>query len=83
MRPLAILDSTLREGEQFNGAFFTLEQRLAIARLLDAVGVTFIEVPSPIASPETQSAVRALCEAGLRAHRGACALRRGRCGGRA
>ena len=38
-----ILDSTLREGEQFAGAFFTLEQRLAIARLLDAVGVAFIE----------------------------------------
>jgi len=68
MRPLAILDSTLREGEQFNGAYFTLEQRLSIARLLDTTGVTFIEVPSPIASPETQSAVRALCEADLRAH---------------
>ena len=39
---LAILDSTLREGEQYSGAFFTLEQRLTIARLLDAIGVTFI-----------------------------------------
>lgn len=48
MRSLAILDSTLREGEQFAGAFFTLEQRLNIARMLDAVGVSFIEVPSPI-----------------------------------
>ncbi len=67
MRSLAILDSTLREGEQFAGAYFTLEQRLTIARLLDAVGVALIEVPSPIASPETQSAVQAICEAGLRA----------------
>jgi len=45
MRSLAILDSTLREGEQFTNAFFTLEQRLQIARLLDTVGVEFIEVP--------------------------------------
>ncbi len=67
MRALAILDSTLREGEQFTGAFFSFEQRLAIARLLDAVGVTYIEVPSPIVSPETRRAINALCELDLRA----------------
>ena len=68
MRSLAILDSTLREGEQFTSAFFDLEQRLKIARLLDAVGVTFIEVPSPVVSSETQRTVYTLCELGLRAH---------------
>jgi len=67
MRPLAILDSTLREGEQFTGACFTLEQRLMIVRLLDAVGVAFLEVPSPIASPETQEAVQAICNLDLHA----------------
>jgi homocitrate synthase len=67
MRAPAILDSTLREGEQFTGAFFSFEQRLAIARLLDAVGVTYIEVPSPIVSPETRRATNALCELDLRA----------------
>lgn len=67
MRSLAILDSTLREGEQFVGSFFTLEQRLQIARLLDSVGVTFIEVPSPIASPETRKAIQSICELNLRA----------------
>src|SRR6266496_1409674 len=65
MRALAILDSTLREGEQFTGAFFNFEQRLTIARLLGAVGVTYIEVPSPIVSPETQRTVNALCELNL------------------
>src|SRR5438874_8744710 len=68
MRSLAILDSTLREGEQFTSAFFTFEQRLKIARLLDALGVTFIEVPSPIVSPETRQSVQAICELDLRAH---------------
>jgi homocitrate synthase len=66
-RPLTILDSTLREGEQFRGAFFSPEQRLEIARLLDAFGVSAIEVPSPIVSPATTSFVRALCGLGLRA----------------
>ena len=68
MRPVAILDSTLREGEQFAGSFFSHEQRLTIARMLDALGVAFIEVPSPVASPETSYAVQALCELNLCAH---------------
>ena len=68
MRSLAILDSTLREGEQFTNAFFTLEQQLQIARLLDAVGVGLIEVPSPIISPEIRQTMQALCDLGLSAH---------------
>src|SRR6266704_3749113 len=68
MRSVAILDSTLREGEQFAGAFFTHEQRLAIARMLDATGVMFIEIPSPIISPETQRTAYALNGLGLHAH---------------
>src|SRR5712692_424733 len=68
MRSVAILDSTLREGEQFAGAFFTHEQRLAIARMLDAIGVMFIEIPSPIISLETQRTAYALCGLGLHAY---------------
>jgi homocitrate synthase len=68
MRSLAILDSTLREGEQFARTFFTLEQRLQIACLLDALGIEFIEVPSPVASPETCDAIQALCALDLHAH---------------
>lgn len=67
MNRLTILDTTLREGEQFIGAYFLPEQRLAIARQLDAIGVGMIEVPSPIASPETRSAVEQICALNLRA----------------
>ncbi|GCE48762.1 homocitrate synthase [Thermosporothrix hazakensis] len=67
MRTLHVLDTTLREGEQLTGAYFTLEQRVQIARLLDAVGVSFIEVPSPIASAETRRAVQEICGLQLRA----------------
>ncbi|GER88766.1 homocitrate synthase [Dictyobacter vulcani] len=68
MRSLAILDSTLREGEQFIKTFFTLEQRVQIARWLDRLGVTFIELPSPIASPETRDSIQAICALGLQSH---------------
>jgi homocitrate synthase len=64
---LAILDTTLREGEQFSGSYFRTEQRLAIARQLDAIGVGMIEVPSPIASPETRSVIEQICALNLRA----------------
>lgn len=67
MNRLTILDTTLREGEQFNGAYFRVEQRLNIARQLDAIGVSMIEVPSPSASPETHSAVEQLCALNLHA----------------
>src|SRR5579875_1911837 len=67
-RSLAMLDSTLREGEQFSGAYFSREQRLQIVCLLDAIGVSFIEVPSPIASPETQQSVTEICQLPLRSH---------------
>jgi homocitrate synthase len=67
MNRLTILDTTLREGEQFTGAYFRSEQRLAIARQLDAIGVGMIEVPSPIASPETHRAVEQICALNLRA----------------
>src|ERR1700680_3990722 len=67
MRTIAILDSTLREGEQFSGAYFTFEQRIAIARMLDAFGVSFIEMPSPFASAEALRLAHALCDLDTRA----------------
>jgi homocitrate synthase len=67
MNRLTILDTTLREGEQFSGSFFHLEQRLTIARQLDSIGVGMIEVPSPIASPDTRAAIEQICALNLRA----------------
>ncbi|TMG34383.1 MAG: homocitrate synthase [Chloroflexi bacterium] len=49
----AIIDSTLREGEQFSNAHFTTADKIAIAQLLDEFGVEYIELTSPVASPQS------------------------------
>ena len=50
----AIIESTLREGEQFANAFFTPDQKVEIAKLLDAFGVEYLELTSPVASPQSR-----------------------------
>lgn len=62
-----IIDSTLREGEQFVNAFFTPEQKVEIAQLLDAFGVEYIEVTTPLASPQSEKDCRMLARLGLKA----------------
>lgn len=62
-----IIESTLREGEQFSTATFTTAQKLEIAGLLDAFGVEMIEMTSPCASPQSEADIRAVVGAGLRA----------------
>lgn len=49
----AIIESTLREGEQFANAFFSTAQKVEIAQALDAFGVEFLELTSPLASPQS------------------------------
>ena len=63
----AIIDSTLREGEQFSNAHFTTADKIAIAKLLDAFGVEYIELTSPVASPRSCEDLRAIARLGLRA----------------
>ena len=48
-----IIESTLREGEQFVGANFTPQQKVEIAQALDEFGVEYIELTSPYASPQS------------------------------
>ena len=61
-----IIESTLREGEQFSTATFTTAQKLEIAGLLDAFGVEMIEMTSPCASPQSEADYPRRAGAGLR-----------------
>ncbi|MBL8164857.1 MAG: homocitrate synthase [Anaerolineae bacterium] len=63
----SIIESTLREGEQFSTATFTPAQKLEIAGILDDFGVEMIEMTSPSASPQSEADIRAITSAGLNA----------------
>ncbi|MBE0699588.1 MAG: homocitrate synthase [Anaerolineaceae bacterium] len=62
----SIIESTLREGEQFVNAFFTTEQKITIAQMLDEFGVEYLELSTPCASPQSEKDVRAIAGLGLR-----------------
>ncbi|KAK0744862.1 homocitrate synthase [Apiosordaria backusii] len=60
----SIVDSTLREGEQFAAAHFDTTQKIQIARALDDFG---IELTSPAASEQSRADCEIICKLGLRA----------------
>ncbi len=62
----SIIESTLREGEQYTNATFTTAQKLEIAGLLDDFGVEMLEMTSPCASPRSEADIRAVVNAGYR-----------------
>jgi 2-isopropylmalate synthase len=66
-----ILDTTLREGEQSPGLYFDSHIKLAIAKMLDEVGVDFIEAGHPIVTTEIHDAVKLIAGSGLHAVIGA------------
>jgi len=57
-----IFDTTLRDGEQSPGCTMSLDEKLAVARQLSALGVDVIEAGFPAASGGVADAVRAVAE---------------------
>lgn len=66
-KKIEILDTTLRDGEQQPGIIFTKEDKIAIAKKLDAAGVHRIEAGTPAGSSEDAEAIKAICDLGLNA----------------
>ncbi|KAK2597418.1 homocitrate synthase lys21 [Conoideocrella luteorostrata] len=62
-----IIESTLREGEQFANAFFDTETKIKIATALSDFGVEYIELTSPAASEQSRKDCEAICKLGLKA----------------
>ena len=62
----AIIESTLREGEQFVGADFSSDDKVEIARALAAFGVEYIELTSPCASPQSRLDCKRVAQLELR-----------------
>lgn len=57
---------TLREGEQFANAFFTTEMKCKIATMLSDFGVDYIEITSPVSSPQSYEDCKTICQLGLK-----------------
>ena len=60
---VAIFDTTLRDGEQSPGCSMDLEEKVQLARQLEALGVDVIEAGFPIASEGDFAAVKAVAAA--------------------
>lgn len=59
---IIIFDTTLRDGEQSPGCSMNHDEKLRMARILDAMGVDVIEAGFPIASRGDFDAVKAIAE---------------------
>ncbi len=65
--PVRFYDTTLRDGEQTVGVVLSPQQKLEIARHLDALDVSRIEAGFPRVSAEDAEAIQLMQAAGLRA----------------
>jgi len=65
IRAFNIIESTLREGEQFVGANFSIEQKVQIAETLAHFGVEYLELTSPAASPQSLADCKTIAGLGL------------------
>lgn len=64
---IKIHDVTLRDGEQQTAVVFRREEKVAIAKRLDALGVHRIEAGMPAVSPQDKAAIEDIAALGLRA----------------
>jgi homocitrate synthase NifV len=65
--PPIIEDTTLRDGEQAPGLAFSVEEKAAIAAMLDRVGVPMIEVGIPAMGGDECQSIRRIQALGLKA----------------
>lgn len=65
--PVRFYDTTLRDGEQTVGVVLSPQQKLTLARYIDALGISRIEAGFPRVSAEDAEAIGLISKAGLKA----------------
>lgn len=73
MPRIEIYDTTLRDGSQGEGVAFSVADKLAITRRLDALGFDFVEGGYPLSNPKDAEYFRRVGELGL-GHAAVCAF---------
>jgi len=66
MKTVHINDTTLRDGEQAAGVAFTIEEKIAVATLMDSLGVPELEVGIPTMGGAEAQAIQQIVNLGLK-----------------
>jgi 2-isopropylmalate synthase len=61
-----IWDETLRDGEQTAGTLLTIDEKIAIAKLMDEIGIAIIAAGFPMVSKEEMQTIQCLSKEGFR-----------------
>ena len=61
-----IIDSTLREGEQFINSKFSTNEKIKIAQMLSDFGIEYLELTNPSASENSYTDCKEICKLGLK-----------------
>ncbi|MDX1611948.1 MAG: homoaconitate hydratase [Candidatus Thermoplasmatota archaeon] len=62
---LVIWDESLRDGEQTPGVYYTTEEKVELAKLLDEIGCDILNCGIPAVSPGELASVKAISDEGL------------------
>lgn len=66
-KEIIVVDTTLRDGEQTAGVVFSNHEKIAIADLLDEIGVDQLEVGIPTMGGDEKVAIKKIAQRGLKA----------------
>lgn len=72
-KTVEVIDCTLRDGEQTPGVWFTVEEKVQLAKMLDEAGIGVLDAGFPAASGADREAMQEMRRAGVRARLGATA----------